>query len=163
MTNISPKTSLFPLAAALGLALTLSACGTTSDGVQSSGTLSSGNPYLSGSSNYANSGQVTSIDVLRNRTSGTVGTVAGAAVGGLAGNQIGGGSGRTLATVVGAIGGALVGRAIEQNTQLGEGQEYYRVNVRFNDGSVRYFEYTEQPNIRVGDKVNLENGQLYRM
>lgn len=163
MTKTSPKTSFFPLTAALGLVLTLSACGTTSDGVQSSGTLSSGNPYLSGSSNYANSGQVTSIDVLRNRTSGTVGTVAGAAVGGLAGNQIGSGSGRTLATVVGAIGGALVGRAIEQNTQLGEGQEYYRVNVRFNDGSVRYFDYTQPPNVRVGDRVNLENGQLYRM
>lgn len=156
------KTSLFPLAAALGLTLTLSACGTTSDGVQSSGTLSSGNPYLS-SSSYANAGQVTSIDVLRNRTSGTVGTIAGAAVGGLAGNQIGSGDGKTLSTVVGAIGGALVGRAIEQNTRLGEGQEFYRVNVRFNDGSVRYFDYTQPPNVRVGDRVNLENGQLYRM
>lgn len=155
------KTSLLPLAA-LGLALTLSACGTTSTGPSSSTTVSSGNPYMSNSS-YATYGQVTSVDVMRNRTSGTLGTLAGAAVGGLAGNQVGSGDGRTLATVAGAIGGALVGRSIEQNTRLGEGQEFYRVNVRFNDGAVRYYDYTQPPNVRVGDRVRLENGQLYHM
>lgn len=38
-----------------------------------------------------------------------VGTAAGAIVGGLLGNQVGGGSGKKIATVAGAIGGGLAG------------------------------------------------------
>ncbi|NKE67084.1 glycine zipper 2TM domain-containing protein [Ramlibacter sp. RBP-2] len=41
------------------------------------------------------------------------GAVIGAVVGGLAGNQIGGGSGRAAATALGVIGGALLGNSIE--------------------------------------------------
>jgi outer membrane lipoprotein SlyB len=39
----------------------------------------------------------------------TVGTVGGAAIGGIVGNQFGGGAGRDLATVGGAIAGGLIG------------------------------------------------------
>jgi len=38
-----------------------------------------------------------------------VGTVAGAALGGIAGNQLGKGNGKTVATVGGALGGAYLG------------------------------------------------------
>lgn len=38
-----------------------------------------------------------------------VGTVGGAALGGVLGSQIGGGSGKTLATVLGAAAGGLAG------------------------------------------------------
>ncbi len=38
-----------------------------------------------------------------------VGTVGGAAIGGILGNQIGGGSGNTLATAAGAVAGGLAG------------------------------------------------------
>jgi outer membrane lipoprotein SlyB len=38
-----------------------------------------------------------------------VGTAGGAAVGGLVGNQIGGGTGNTLATIAGATAGGLLG------------------------------------------------------
>jgi uncharacterized protein YcfJ len=41
--------------------------------------------------------------------SGTVGAIAGAVLGGVLGHQVGGGSGRDLATVGGAIAGAAVG------------------------------------------------------
>lgn len=45
------------------------------------------------------------------------GTAIGAVAGGLLGNQIGGGKGRTLATVAGAVGGGYAGHEIQQNHQ----------------------------------------------
>ena len=49
------------------------------------------------------------------RRDGTVGLVAGAAVGGVLGNLIAPRGSRTLGTIVGAAGGAAVGYAIERN------------------------------------------------
>jgi uncharacterized protein YcfJ len=45
------------------------------------------------------------------------GTAIGAVAGGLLGNQIGGGKGRTLATVAGAVGGGYAGHEIQQHRQ----------------------------------------------
>jgi uncharacterized protein YcfJ len=45
------------------------------------------------------------------------GTAIGAVVGGLVGNQIGGGKGKTLATVAGAVGGGYAGNKIEEHHQ----------------------------------------------
>jgi uncharacterized protein YcfJ len=45
------------------------------------------------------------------------GTAIGAVAGGLLGNQIGSGKGRTLATVAGAVGGGYAGHEIQQNRQ----------------------------------------------
>lgn len=44
-----------------------------------------------------------------------VGTAIGAVAGGLLGNQVGGGKGKTLATVAGAVGGGYAGNRIEEN------------------------------------------------
>jgi uncharacterized protein YcfJ len=49
-------------------------------------------------------------------TSG-VGIAAGAVIGGLLGNQVGGGNGRTLATIAGAVGGGYVGNEVEKRTR----------------------------------------------
>ena len=46
-----------------------------------------------------------------------IGTVLGAAVGGLVGNQVGGGSGKTVATIMGVIGGGFLGN------QVGKGMD----------------------------------------
>ncbi len=46
-----------------------------------------------------------------------VGTIAGAVIGGVIGHQIGGGSGRDLATVAGAAGGGYAGNRIQKNLQ----------------------------------------------
>lgn len=57
-----------------------------------------------------------------------VGSAAGAIVGGLLGNQVGGGSGKTLATLAGAVGGGLAGREAQnriearQHAQAGQSQ-----------------------------------------
>ena len=45
------------------------------------------------------------------------GTAIGAVVGGLLGNQVGGGKGKTLATVAGAVGGGYAGNKIEEHNQ----------------------------------------------
>jgi uncharacterized protein YcfJ len=46
-----------------------------------------------------------------------VGIAAGAVIGGLLGNQVGGGRGRTLATVAGAVGGGYFGNEVEKRTR----------------------------------------------
>lgn len=45
------------------------------------------------------------------------GTAIGAVAGGLLGNQVGGGKGRTLATVAGAVGGGYAGHEIQERRQ----------------------------------------------
>jgi uncharacterized protein YcfJ len=49
-------------------------------------------------------------------TSG-VGIAAGAVIGGLLGNQVGGGNGRTLATIAGAVGGGYIGNEVEKRNR----------------------------------------------
>jgi uncharacterized protein YcfJ len=46
-----------------------------------------------------------------------IGTLAGAVVGGVLGHQIGGGTGREIATVAGAAGGGYAGNRIQKNLQ----------------------------------------------
>jgi uncharacterized protein YcfJ len=48
------------------------------------------------------------------RSDGTTGLVVGAALGGILGNVVDGGRRRTLGTLLGGAGGALLGRSIEQ-------------------------------------------------
>jgi outer membrane lipoprotein SlyB len=63
-----------------------------------------------------------------------VGAVVGGLVGGLLGNQVGGGNGRTAATVIGAIGGGLAGNEVQKRT---DAKTVYQVQVRMDDGQVR--------------------------
>ncbi|HVP33992.1 MAG TPA: glycine zipper 2TM domain-containing protein [Steroidobacteraceae bacterium] len=46
-----------------------------------------------------------------------LGTIAGAVIGGVVGHQIGGGSGRDIATVAGAAGGGYAGNRVQKNLQ----------------------------------------------
>ena len=45
------------------------------------------------------------------------GTVLGAVAGGLLGNQVGGGTGKKIATVAGAVGGGYAGNKVQENMQ----------------------------------------------
>ncbi|MDC8803405.1 glycine zipper 2TM domain-containing protein [Halomonas pacifica] len=51
-----------------------------------------------------------------------LGTAAGAVVGGLLGNQVGGGNGRKLATLAGAVGGGLAGREVQSRVEANQRQ-----------------------------------------
>lgn len=119
-----------------------------------------------GNNAYSQFGQVTNVEFIRGgggQSDGITGAVIGGAVGGLAGNQIGGGRGRRAATVAGVVGGALIGRALEQNmNNSGGNYDHYRVTVRFDNGAVRQFDYAQPPNVQIGDRVRAEGNQLYR-
>ena len=90
------------------------------------------------------------------KTSG-IGLVGGAVVGGLLGNQVGGGRGKDVATVVGAVGGAVAGDAIEKNTGS---TRSYEVIVRFDDGSRRVFNEASPPAWQSGDHVRVIDGVI---
>jgi outer membrane lipoprotein SlyB len=86
-----------------------------------------------------------------------LGAVGGAVVGGLLGNQVGSGNGRTLATVAGAAAGGYAGNNIERsrNTKM-----VTETRVRMSDGSIRTF--TNQGSYRNGAKVRVDNDRLVR-
>lgn len=106
-------------------------------------------------------GTVTSIDAVpvESRLRGG-GAILGAVVGAVVGNQVGSGGGRAAATVAGAVGGGLAGNAIERRTRRDD--EVFHVGVRFENGSVREFDFQHIDDLRVGDRVRWEGGQLQR-
>lgn len=115
---------------------------------------------------YTQYGVVQSIDLVQQQASGTggvgAGAIAGAVVGGILGNQVGGGSGRTAATVLGAAGGAYAGHTLEKNNQTGQTVNAYKFTVRLNNGTYQAYTQTTNTDIRVGDRVQIDNGALRR-
>ncbi len=111
---------------------------------------------------YVEYGRVENIGYVQTsqRPSGA-GAVLGAVIGGVIGNQIGSGTGRALATGAGVIGGAVAGNAIEGRNRRDD--EVYRVTVRFDDGSTRDFDFQRVDDLRRGDRVKFEDGQLHRI
>jgi len=105
-----------------------------------------------------NCGRVESVRTVQSaaKPSG-VGVVGGAVVGGLLGNQVGGGSGKTLATVAGAVGGGYAGNEIEKRTRTAT---TYQVRVRMEDGNIRTFPYNNAPQWSEGDRVRVVDGYL---
>ncbi len=88
------------------------------------------------------------------------GAVVGGVVGGLVGNQIGSGSGRTAATAAGVVGGALVGNQIQNNNQ--QVREVYQIGVRLDNGAYQTMTLDSIGDLRVGNRVRIENGRVYR-
>ncbi len=101
-----------------------------------------------------------------------LGTVAGAVVGGLLGNQVGGGSGKKIATVAGAAAGGYAGNKTQERMQGND--TYTTTETRCetvydsSDKIVGYnVDYTigeETGRVRMasdpGSKIPLENGEL---
>ncbi|MDB5952831.1 MAG: hypothetical protein JWR65_4686 [Massilia sp.] len=107
----------------------------------------------------SNCGNVESIREINTRAQGSgVGAAGGAILGGLLGNQIGGGHGRQLATVAGAVGGAVVGNQVEGNMKA---THSYEIRVRLDDGSARTFHQQNAPGWRQGDRVRVVKGALH--
>lgn len=106
-------------------------------------------------------GNVTNIETFAtsSRTSGG-GAILGAIIGGALGNQVGKGDGRKAATVVGAVAGGVAGNEIEKRNKRDD--EFYRVSVRFDNGASAQYDYNDINDLRVGDRVKIDNGQIYR-
>jgi len=120
--------------------------------------------YANGRYDNANMGygtiesiQVTQAD---GRTSGA-GALLGGVVGALAGNQVGSGSGRTAATVAGGVAGAAIGNRVEGNRNA-TGQELYQINIRMDNGEYRTVTQDSVYDLRVGNRVRMVDGRVYR-
>lgn len=129
----------------------------------------SGGGYAQGGPGYApapaakpavcsSCGVVESVDAVKQRAQGSgLGAGAGAVVGGLVGHQIGGGTGRQLATVAGAVGGAVLGNQVEGNMKA---TTTYNVRVRMENGKYRTF-HTSSPSFQAGERVRVVKGVLH--
>ena len=76
-------------------------------------------------------------------------------IGGLLGNQVGGGNGRKAMTVVGAVGGGLAGHEIEKHAR---GETVYQVRVRMDNGTTRTVTVKNPP--ATGARVIVEGQSL---
>ena len=88
---------------------------------------------------------------------GAVGIVGGAVVGGLLGNQVGGGNGKKLATVGGAVAGGFAGNEVQKHVTA---KEVWVTKVKLKDGSVRTFEQEKQPAWKSGAVVKVHKNTL---
>jgi outer membrane lipoprotein SlyB len=106
----------------------------------------------------SNCGRVESVKTIQSAAQPSgLGVGVGAVLGGLLGNQVGGGSGRTLATVAGAVGGGYAGNEVEKRSG---GSTSYQVRVRMDDGQLQTFPSNSPDGWRAGDNVRVVNGSL---
>jgi outer membrane lipoprotein SlyB len=87
-----------------------------------------------------------------------LGAVLGGVAGGVIGHQIGSGRGNDLATVLGAVGGAVVGNNVEKARE----GDRYRITVRLDGGDALVLEQMGEGELRIGDRVRVVNGRVYR-
>ena len=90
-----------------------------------------------------------------------VGTVAGAAVGGIAGSTVGEGKGSAIAAVIGAVAGGLAGSALEEAVTRKDGLE---ITVKLDNGSLVAVVQEATESFAPGDNVRLiESGGVTRV
>ena len=160
-----PSRSVSVAASALALA-SLMACAPMNSAPASNFPTSTTAPSTQNA--FVEFGRVNNVEIIRTQAPPSQGPGVGAVIGGVAGavvgSQIGAGTGRTAAIVIGAVGGAVAGNAIEKsrtaNTAAGES---YRVSVQLDNGSIRAYDVSTYGELRIGDRVRIENGQLYRV
>jgi outer membrane lipoprotein SlyB len=107
-----------------------------------------------------NCGTVRSISRVNRRNSNNTGAIVlGAVVGGVLGNQVGGGSGKKVATVAGAVaGGAIANNATRDDKR----KTYYRIEVRMDNGRIRSYDQSSTHGLRVGSRVEIHRGSVHR-
>lgn len=113
---------------------------------------------VNATANCANCGRVEAVRSVKTEGQGSgLGAAGGAVVGGLLGNQIGGGRGQDVMTVVGAIGGAVAGNQVEARVKS---TQAYETTVRLNDGTLRTVQQSAQPPWQAGDRVRIVDGVI---
>jgi len=105
-------------------------------------------------------GVVEAIDLYRGGSNAPMGlgAIVGGVAGGIIGHQFGSGSGNTAATIAGALGGAAIGNEV----QKANAADRYRVIVRLDSGAAIGFDRVGQGELRVGDRVRVVDGRVYR-
>ena len=112
-----------------------------------------------GGPTFAGSGVVESIQELQvpNQGAQIVGAVGGALLGAWAGSAFGGGTGQTIATAAGGVGGSMAGSAVAGRSSM---QTVYDVRIRFEDGITRTVRVDQLPAARPGTRVQVSNGVI---
>lgn len=96
-------------------------------------------------------GHVTAVNVHEKAgESNAVGLIAGGVAGAVLGHQVGGGTGKDLATVAGAAGGAYAGKKIQENMNA---TKVWTVSVKYTDGRTAKFDFAHDPGLTVGAAV----------
>jgi outer membrane lipoprotein SlyB len=157
-------TRLASIASGTAIVALLSACATESVSLAPVSYPAPAPAYASAPAAYMEYGQVINIDYFPGGTSRSApnvgGAILGAVAGAVLGNQIGGGSGRDAATVLGGAAGAAVGSQVGR-TRLAT-DPVYRITMRTDQGVVRIFDVPATGDLRVGDRVRVDNGVIYR-
>ncbi|MCB4321570.1 glycine zipper 2TM domain-containing protein [Alcaligenes sp. 13f] len=97
---------------------------------------------------------VRSVTIQDDHNSG-VGTLGGAALGGVAASTIGGGRGSILASIGGALLGGIVGNAVENRVGKTEGLE---ITVQLDNGETRVVAQEADVPLSVGQRVRMLSG-----
>jgi outer membrane lipoprotein SlyB len=106
-------------------------------------------------------GRVTAVNVTEKRgESNALGVVAGGAAGALIGNQFGGGRGKDLATIAGAVGGAYAGKKISESRNS---TKVWTVEVQYDNGQRGSFTYDADPGVQNGDRVQKAGQHIKRI
>jgi outer membrane lipoprotein SlyB len=157
-------TSRFALVAS-GVAATaiLAACGSTVPlyGPSSTSGTAPAPATASASLEY---GRVTNMEFYQGGTASRVnvpGALIGAVAGAALGNQVGSGGGRAAATVLGGAAGAAVGSQVGQPSTASS-SPIYRLSIQTDQGAMRVYDVPSTGDLRVGDRVRIENGVIYR-
>lgn len=95
-------------------------------------------------------------------TPNLIGAVVGGVAGAALGHTIGGGSGRDVATVLGGVAGAAVGSQVGRNTAGVTTTPSYRIAVQSDQGAVYTYEVASAGELKVGDRVRVENNVISR-
>lgn len=88
-----------------------------------------------------------------------LGAIIGGVAGGIIGHQFGAGHGNTAATIGGAVAGGLVGNEVEK----AHARDRYRIRVRLDSGGTVDVADMGEGQLRVGDRVRIVDGRVYRM
>ena len=88
-----------------------------------------------------------------------LGAIIGGIAGGIIGHQFGAGSGNTAATIGGAVVGGLAGNEIQRSNA----RDRYRIRVRLDSGGILEGADAGEGQLRVGDRVRIVNGRVFRM
>ena len=109
---------------------------------------------------YSGVGTVTAVDIVKGNDPGLVGALIGAIGGGVLGSQIGDGRGKTLATIAGTVGGAVAGREVQR--RYASNDDVHKVTVLMENGSYQTIAMDSNPELSVGNRVRIADGQVYR-
>jgi outer membrane lipoprotein SlyB len=86
-----------------------------------------------------------------------MGPIAGGVAGAVLGSQIGGGSGKKVMTVLGALGGAMAGKHIEKQARS---TTRWEIEVRHDSGAQETVLSDVAPPYGAGDRVRVVDGRL---